>query len=156
MRICEIITEATGDKRFDDLMARAAKEPTPDAPKPSSHGTRANQENPPEMPPTNVQELYTWAVQNHKPDHKLFAEWANREGYKNVNDALGRAGRLDSEYLDYWTPEAYQMWFGEPMPKSRSKDRVSEEFANYIADVFNAYENIWDDWGDDYRQMRLK
>ena len=58
--------EATGDKRFDAMMGQIQREPAiPDS----------------QMPPTDVKDLYAWAVKNNKPYHKIFAEWANREGY---------------------------------------------------------------------------
>jgi hypothetical protein len=135
------VKEATGDKRFDSIMSRIRQEPTiPDA----------------RMPPTDVKDLYHWAVENHKPYHKIFAKWANREGYKSVAPALLKAGNLDSDALDYWTPDVWKLWFGPDaeMPRHWSKERVPDELRDYLETVFDAYENIWQDWPNEYRQIK--
>jgi hypothetical protein len=134
------VAEATGDERFDNIMSRIRQEPTiPDA----------------QMPPTDVKDLYHWAVKHHKPYHKIFAKWANREGYKSVAPALQKAGNLDSDALDYWTPDVWKLWFGpdSEMPHHWSKERVPDELRDYLETVFDAYENIWQDWPTEYRQI---
>jgi hypothetical protein len=134
------VAEATGDERFDSIMSRIRREPTiPDA----------------QMPPTDVKDLYHWAVKHHKPYHKIFAKWANREGYKSVAPALQKAGNLDSDALDYWTPDVWKLWFGPDaeMPRHWSKERVPDELRDYLETVFDAYENIWQDWPNEYRQI---
>ena len=134
------VAEATGDERFDSIMSRIRQEPTiPDA----------------QMPPTDVKDLYQWAVKHHKPYHKIFAKWANREGYKSVAPALQKAGNLDSDALDYWTPDVWKLWFGpdSEMPHHWSKERVPDELRDYLETVFDAYENIWQDWPNEYRQI---
>ena len=134
------VSEATGDERFDSIMSRIRREPAiPDA----------------QMPPTDVKDLYHWAVENHKPYHKIFAHWANREGYKSVAPALQKAGNLDSDALDYWTPDVWKLWYGPDaeMPRHWSKERVPDELRDYLEGVFDAYENIWQDWPNEYRQI---
>ena len=136
----EGVAEATGDEKFDTIMGRMQREPTiPD----------------PQMPPTDVKDLYQWAVKNNKPYHKIFAKWANREGYKSVAPALMKAGNLDTDSLDYWTPMAWKAWHGDDseMPHHWSKERVPDELRDYLETVFDAYENIWQDWPTEYRQI---
>jgi len=136
--------EATGDERFDTMMGQIQREPKyPDS----------------QMPPTDVKDLYQWAVKNNKPYHKIFAEWANREGYKSVAPALQRAGDLDTEALDYWTPRVWKIYWGEvrgidsEMPPEWSKKRVPDELRDYLETVFDAYDNIVFDWPTEYRQI---
>jgi hypothetical protein len=134
------VVEATGDERFDTMMGQIQREPRiPDA----------------QMPPTDVKDLYQWAVKHHKPYHKIFAKWANREGYKSVAPALQKAGNLDSDALDYWTPDVWKLWYGPDaeMPRHWSKERVPDELRDYLETVFDAYENIWQDWPTEYRQI---
>ena len=134
------VAEATGDERFDSIMSRIRQEPTiPDS----------------QMPPTDVKDLYQWAVKHHKPYHKIFAHWAMREGYKSVAPALQKAGNLDSDALDYWTPDVWKLWYGPDaeMPRHWSKERVPDELRDYLEGVFDAYENIWQDWPTEYRQI---
>ena len=134
------VAEATGDERFDNIMSRIRQEPTiPD----------------PQMPPTDIKDLYHWAVKHHKPYHKIFAHWAMREGYKSVAPALQKAGNLDSDALDYWTPDVWKLWYGPDaeMPRHWSKERVPDELRDYLEGVFDAYENIWQDWPTGYRQI---
>ena len=134
------VAEATGDERFDNLMGRMQKEPRiPDS----------------LMPPTDVKDLYHWAVENHKPYHKIFAHWANREGFKSVAPALQKAGNLDSDALDYWTPDVWKLWYGPDaeMPRYWSKERVPDELRDYLEGVFDAYDNIVFDWPTEYRQI---
>jgi hypothetical protein len=134
------VAEATGDERFDTMMGQIQREPRiPDA----------------QMPPTDVKDLYQWAVKHHKPYHKIFAKWANREGYKSVAPALQKAGNLDSDALDYWTPDVWKLWYGPDaeMPRHWSKERVPDELRDYLETVFDAYENIWQDWPTEYRQI---
>jgi hypothetical protein len=116
----------------------------------------------PQMPPTDVKDLYQWAVKNNKPYHKIFAKWAMREGYKSVAPALMKAGNLDTDALDYWTPEVWKTYWGEvhgidsEMPKHWSKERVPDELRDYLETVFDAYDNIWQDWPTKYRQIGQK
>jgi len=132
------VAEATGDERFDTMMGRMQKEPQiPDS----------------QMPPTDVRDLYQWAVKNNKPYHKTFATWANREGFKSVAPALQKAGNLDSDALDYWTPDVWEMWYGSKMPKHWSKERIPDELRDYLETVFDAYDHIWTDWPTEYRQI---
>ena len=134
----EGVAEATGDERFDTMMGRMQKEPQiPDS----------------QMPPTDVRDLYQWAVKNNKPYHKTFATWANREGFKSVAPALQKAGNLDSDALDYWTPDVWEMWYGSKMPKHWSKERIPDELRDYLETVFDAYDHIWTDWPTEYRQI---
>ena len=134
------VSEATGDERFDNIMSRIRQEPRiPDT----------------KMPPTDVKDLYHWAVENHKPYHKIFAHWANREGFKSVAQALQKAGNLDSDALDYWTPDVWKLWYGPDaeMPRYWSKERVPDELRDYLEGVFDAYDNIVFDWPTEYRQI---
>ena len=138
------MAEATGDEKFDTMMGQIQREPKyPDS----------------QMPPTDVKDLYQWAVKNNKPYHKIFAEWANREGYKSVAPALQRAGDLDTEALDYWTPRVWKIYWGEvrgidsEMPPEWSKKRVPDELRDYLETVFDAYDNIVFDWPTEYRQI---
>ena len=138
------VAEATGDEKFDTMMGQIQREPKyPDS----------------QMPPTDVKDLYQWAVKNNKPYHKIFAEWANREGYKSVAPALQRAGNLDTEALDYWTPRVWKIYWGEvrgidsEMPPEWSKKRVPDELRDYLETVFDAYDRIVFDWPTEYRQI---
>ena len=138
------VAEATGDEKFDTMMGQIQREPKyPDS----------------QMPPTDVKDLYQWAIKNNKPYHKIFAEWANREGYKSVAPALQRAGDLDTEALDYWTPRVWKIYWGEvrgidsEMPPEWSKKRVPDELRDYLETVFDAYDRIVFDWPTEYRQI---
>ena len=138
------MAEATGDEKFDTMMGQMQREPTiPD----------------PQMPPTDVKDLYQWAVKNNKPYHKIFAEWANREGYKSVAPALQKAGNLDSDALDYWTPRVWEIYWGEvrgidsEMPPEWAKKRIPDELRDYLDTVFDAYDRIVFDWPTEYRQI---
>ena len=134
------VSEATGDERFDNIMSRIRQEPRiPDS----------------QMPPTDVRDLYHWAVKHHKPYHKIFAHWANREGFKSVAPALQKAGNLDSDALDYWTPDVWKLWYGPDaeMPRHWSKERVPDELREYLETVFDAYDRIVFDWPTEYRQI---
>jgi hypothetical protein len=140
----EDLTEATGDQKFDSMMSQMQREPKyPDS----------------QMPPTDVKDLYQWAVKNNKPYHKIFATWANREGYKSVAPALQRAGNLDTEALDYWTPRVWKIYWGElngidsEMPPEWAKKRVPDELRDYLDTVFDAYDRIVFDWPTEYRQI---
>jgi hypothetical protein len=98
-------------------------------------------------------------VKNNKPYHKIFATWANREGYKSVAPALQRAGNLDTEALDYWTPDVWKIYWAEvrgidwEMPPEWSKERIPEELRDYLETVFDAYDRIVFDWPTEYRQI---
>lgn len=138
------LDEATGDQKFDTMMGQIQREPKyPDS----------------QMPPTDVKDLYQWAVKNNKPYHKIFATWANREGYKSVAPALQRAGNLDTEALDYWTPRVWKIYWGElngidsEMPPEWAKKRVPDELRDYLDTVFDAYDRIVFDWPTEYRQI---
>jgi hypothetical protein len=138
------MSEATGDEKFDTMMGQIQREPKyPDS----------------QMPPTDVKDLYQWAVKNNKPYHKIFAEWANREGYKSVAPALQRAGDLDTEALDYWTPRVWEIYWGEvrgidsEMPPEWAKKRIPDELRDYLDTVFDAYDRIVFDWPTEYRQI---
>jgi hypothetical protein len=138
------MAEATGDQKFDTMMSQMQREPKyPDS----------------QMPPTDVKDLYQWAVKNNKPYHKIFATWANREGYKSVAPALQRAGNLDTEALDYWTPRVWKIYWGElngidsEMPPEWAKKRVPDELRDYLDTVFDAYDRIVFDWPTEYRQI---
>jgi len=138
------MAEATGDEKFDNMMSQMQREPKyPDS----------------QMPPTDVKDLYQWAVKNNKPYHKIFATWANREGYKSVAPALQRAGNLDTEALDYWTPDVWKIYWGElngidsEMPPEWAKKRVPDELRDYLDTVFDAYDRIVFDWPTEYRQI---
>lgn len=140
----EGVAEATGDEKFDTMMGRIQQEPKyPD----------------PQMPPTDVKDLYQWAVKNNKPYHKIFAEWANREGFKSVAPALHKAGTLDSDALDYWTPDVWKVYWGEvrgidsEMPPEWAKQRIPDELRDYLETVFDAYDHIVFDWPTEYRQI---
>jgi len=140
----EQLDEATGDQKFDTMMGQIQREPKyPDS----------------QMPPTDVKDLYQWAVKNNKPYHKIFATWANREGYKSVAPALQRAGNLDTEALDYWTPDVWKIYWGElngidsEMPPEWAKKRVPDELRDYLETVFDAYDRIVFDWPTEYRQI---
>lgn len=138
------VAEATGDEKFDTMMGQIQREPKyPDS----------------QMPPTDVKDLYQWAIKNNKPYHKIFAEWANREGFKSVAPALMKAGDLDTEALDYWTPRVWKIYWGEvrgidsEMPPEWSKKRVPDELRDYLETVFDAYDRIVFDWPTEYRQI---
>jgi hypothetical protein len=142
--LTEGMAEATGDEKFDTMMSQMQREPKyPDS----------------QMPPTDVKDLYQWAVKNNKPYHKIFATWANREGYKSVAPALQKAGNLDSDALDYWTPRVWEIYWGEvrgidsEMPPEWAKKRIPEELRDYLETVFDAYDRIVFDWPTEYRQI---
>jgi hypothetical protein len=140
------VAEATGDEKFDTMMGQIQREPKyPDS----------------QMPPTDVKDLYNWAVENNKLYHEIFAEWANREGYKSVAPALQRAGDLDTEALDYRTPRVWEIYWGEvrgidsEMPPEWAKKRVPDELRDYLETVFDAYNRIVFDWPTEYRQIGM-
>jgi hypothetical protein len=142
--LSEGVAEATGDEKFDTMMGQIQREPKyPDS----------------QMPPTDVKDLYQWAVKNNKPYHKIFANWANREGYKSVAPALQKAGNLDSDALDYWTPRVWEIYWGEvrgidsEMPPEWAKKRIPDELRDYLDTVFDAYDRIVFDWPTEYRQI---
>ena len=138
------VAEATGDEKFDTMMGQIQREPKyPDS----------------QMPPTDVKDLYQWAIKNNKPYHKIFAEWANREGFKSVAPALMKAGNLDTDALDYWTPDVWKIYWAEvrgidwEMPPEWAKKRVPDELRDYLETVFDAYDRIVFDWPTEYRQI---
>ena len=138
------MAEGTGDEKFDTMMGQIQREPKyPDS----------------QMPPTDVKDLYQWAIKNNKPYHKIFAEWANREGFKSVAPALMKAGNLDTDALDYWTPRVWKIYWAEvrgidwEMPPEWAKKRVPDELRDYLETVFDAYDRIVFDWPTEYRQI---
>jgi len=62
---------------------------------------------------------------------------------------------LDSDALDYWTPDVWKLWYGPDaeMPRYWSKERVPDELRDYLEGVFDAYDNIVFDWPTEYRQI---
>jgi hypothetical protein len=123
------VAEATGDQKFDTMMSRITAEPKyPDR----------------QMLPTSIPELIKWADQNNKPYHKFFALWARKHGFTNVNDALVWAGDNIDPY-DEWGDD------DEFLIDAAKHDREAAE----LLKVYKCYEEIWDDWGDKYRQMNM-
>ena len=133
------VAEATGDQKFDSMMSRMTTEPKyPDR----------------EMPPTSIAELVQWADQNNKPYHKFFAQWAQKHRFTNVNDALVWVGDNVDPY-DEFGPKDHENDFGdlvgEPLIDAAKRNPKAAE----LLKVFKCYEEIVDDWGDDYRQMNM-
>jgi hypothetical protein len=97
------------------------------------------------MPPTSIPELIRWANGNNKPYHEYFAQWARRNGYTNVNDALvwfGDNVDPDNEWGDDY----------ETLIDASEHDPKAKE----LMKVYKCYEEIVFDWPDDYRQMNMK
>jgi hypothetical protein len=95
------------------------------------------------MPPTSWPEVLQWPEAT--PSHKLFAKWAIKAGYTNVNDALLWFG--DNVGPDYeWKPT------GEYLDDAATHD---PEAAKWMK-LFNAYEDIVFDWPEEYRLRDLE
>ena len=135
------VAEATGDEKFDTMMSRMTAEPKyPDK----------------QMIPTSIPELIRWADQNNKPYHKFFALWAREHRFTNVNDALVWVGDNVDPYDEFGPKNFRDAWdeydVGEPLIDAAKHDPDAAE----LLKVYKCYEEIVDDWGDDYRQMNMK
>jgi len=135
------MAEATGDQKFDTMMSRMTAEPKyPDK----------------QMIPTSIPELIQWADQNNKPYHKFFAQWAQKHRFTNVNDALVWVGDNIDPYDEFGPKDYRDAWdeydVGEPLIDAAKHDPKAAE----LLKVYKCYEEIVDDWGDDYRQMNMK
>lgn len=135
----EGVAEATGDQKFDTMMSRITAEPKyPDR----------------EMPPTSIPELIQWADQNNKPYHKFFAQWAQKHRFTNVNDALVWVGDNVDPY-DEFGPKDHENDFGDLVGEPLIDAAKHNPKAAELLKVFKCYEEIIDDWDDEYRQMNL-
>jgi hypothetical protein len=95
------------------------------------------------MPPTSWPEVLQWPEAT--PSHKLFAKWAIKAGYTNVNDALLWFG--DNVGPDYdWKPT------GEYLDVAAKHDPEAAEWMR----LFYAYDNIVMDWPAEYRLRDLE
>ena len=131
------VEEATGDPKFDTMMNRMATEPKyPDK----------------NVLPTSIPELIQWAEKNNKPDHWQFAQWANKNKFTNVNDALEWFGD-NVDPTNQWGPkeDPDSPWDGEWLEDAAKHDPKAAE----LMKIFNVYERIVFDWSDDYRQMNM-
>ena len=135
----EQLDEATGDKKFDSMLSRMTAEPKyPDQ----------------DMPPTSIAELIQWAVRNNKPYHEYFAQWARRNGFKNVNDALVWFGD-NVDPSNPWGPKDFLDPFGRPAAEELEDAAKHDPKAAELMKVFRCYEEIVFDWPDEYRQMNM-
>jgi len=133
------VAEATGDQKFDSMMSRMTSEPKyPDK----------------EMIPTSIPELIRWAQVNRKPYHEYFAQWARRNGYTNVNDALEWFGD-NVDPSNPWGPKDRENVFGRPAAEELQDAAEHDPKARELMKVFRCYEEIVFDWPDDYRQMNM-
>jgi len=133
------VAEATGDQKFDTMMSRITAEPKyPDR----------------QMPPTSIPELIQWADQNNKPYHKFFAQWAQKHRFTNVNDALVWVGDNVDPY-DEFGPKDHENDFGDFVGEPLIDAAKHNPKAAELLKVFKCYEEIIDDWDDEYRQMNL-
>ena len=133
----ESVAESTGDPKFDTMMNRMATEPKyPDK----------------NVLPTSIPELIQWAEKNNKPDHWHFAQWAKRNRFTNVNDALEWFGD-NVDPTNQWGPKEHpdSPWDGEWLEDAAKHDPKAAELLR----IYNCYENIVFDWSDDYRQMNM-
>ena len=131
------VTEATGDPKFDTMMNRMTTEPKyPDK----------------NVLPTSIPELIQWAEKNNKPDHWQFAQWANKNKFTNVNDALEWFGD-NVDPTNQWGPkeDPDSPWDGEWLEDAAKHDPKAAE----LMKIFNVYERTVFDWSDDYRQMNM-
>jgi len=136
----DIIKEATGDQKFDSMMNRMTAEPKyPDK----------------DMPPTSIPELIQWANKNNKPYHECFAQWARKNGFKNVNDALVWFGD-NVDPSNPWGPKDYEDVFGRPAAEELEDAAKHDPKAAELMKVYRCYEEIVFDWPDDYRQMNMR
>ena len=135
----EDLTEATGDQKFDSMMSQMTAEPKyPDQ----------------DMPPTSVPELIQWADKNNKPYHEYFAQWARKNGFKNVNDALVWFGD-NVDPSNPWGPKDFEDPFGRPAAEELEDAAKHDPKAAELMKVFRCYEEIVFDWPDEYRQMNM-
>ena len=133
------LDEATGDKKFDSMLSRMTAEPKyPDQ----------------DMPPTSIAELIQWADRNNKPYHEYFAQWARRNGFKNVNDALVWFGD-NVDPSNPWGPKDFLDPFGRPAAEELEDAAKHDPKAAELMKVFRCYEEIVFDWPDEYRQMNM-
>jgi len=133
------MAEATGDEKFDTLMGRMTAEPKyPDK----------------EMPPTSIPELIQWAQENRKPYHGYFAQWAQRNKFTNVNDALEWFGD-NVDPSNPWGPKDRENVFGRPAAEELQDAAKHDPKAAELMKVYRCYEEIVFDWPDDYRQMNM-
>jgi hypothetical protein len=107
-----------------------------------------------QMPPTSIAELVQWADQNNKPYHKFFAQWAQKHRFTNVNDALVWVGDNVDPY-DEFGPTDHENDFGELVGEPLVDAAKHNPKAAELLKVFKCYEEIIDDWDDDYRQMNM-
>ena len=133
------MAEATGDQKFDSMMSQMTAEPKyPDQ----------------DMPPTSITELIQWADRNNKPYHEYFAQWARRNGFKNVNDALVWFGD-NVDPSNPWGPKDFIDPFGRPAAEELEDAAKHDPKAAELMKVFRCYEEIVFDWPDEYRQMNM-
>jgi hypothetical protein len=130
------VAEATGDPKFDTMMNRMTTEPKyPDK----------------KVLPTSIPELIQWAEKNNKPDHWHFAQWANKNKFTNVNDALEWFGDNVDPTNEWGPKEPDSPWDGEWLEDAAKHDPKAAELLR----IYNCYERIVFDWSDDYRQMNM-
>ena len=130
------VAEATGDPKFDTMMNRMTTEPKyPDK----------------KVLPTSIPELIQWAEKNNKPDHWQFAQWAKRNKFTNVNDALEWFGDNVDPTNEWGPKDPDSPWDGEWLEDAAKHDPKAAE----LMKIFNVYERIVFDWSDDYRQMNM-
>ena len=132
----ESVAEATGDPKFDTMMNRMTTEPKyPDK----------------NILPTSIPELIQWAEKNNKPDHWHFAQWANKNKFTNVNDALEWFGDNVDPTNEWGPKDPDSPWDGEWLEDAAKHDPKAAELLR----IYHCYENIVFDWSDDYRQMNM-
>jgi hypothetical protein len=133
------LDEATGDQKFDSMMSQMTAEPKyPDR----------------DMLPTSIPELIQWAEKNNKPDHWHFAQWAKKNKFTNVNDALEWFGdNVDPDMP--WGPKDFEDPFGRPAAEWLEDAAEHDPKAAELMKIFGHYEKIVFDWPDDYRQMNM-
>jgi hypothetical protein len=131
------VAEATGDPKFDTMMNRMTNEPKyPDK----------------NVLPTSIPELIQWAEKNNKPDHWHFAQWAKKNKFTNVNDALEWFGD-NVDPMNQWGPKEHpdSPWDGEWLEDAAKHDPRAAELLR----IYHCYERIVFDWSDEYRQMNM-
>jgi len=135
----EQLDEATGDKKFDSMLSQMTSEPKyPDQ----------------DMPPTSIPELIQWAEQNNKPYHEYFAQWARKNKFTNVNDALVWFGD-NVDPSNPWGPKDFVDPLGRPAAEELEDAAKHDPKAAELMKVFRCYEEIVFDWPDEYRQMNM-
>jgi hypothetical protein len=107
-----------------------------------------------DMPPTSIPELIQWANKNNKPYHEYFAQWARKNGFKNVNDALVWFGD-NVDPSNPWGPKDFIDPFGRPAAEELEDAAKHDPKARELMKVFGCYEEIVFDWSDEYRQMNM-